>query len=533
MCGAGVAAAAGPRETAGGADSVVARSAPDSLPIGLILFERRSVFDPAPPGILGAVFRVADDLHVRTREQTVRRELLFARGDRWSEARARETERALRKLDIFDQVAIDARGRADSAVVSVHTRDAWTTSPEFQLQRGGGRTYGSVALTERNLLGRAKTISLAYREAPEGISRSVEVSDPAVFGSRVEALYLAADGSSGVYNTFGIERPFFAEDTPYAFGAQHDRADNQVRLYASGMQAAEFPRERRRIDAYAGLGSRHGSTIRRLTASWLTLDRSLGPSQLAPGAPPEFGGDYEELRLRRLALEGRLWRPGFVERTMVDGLVGVEDFDLGYLVALTGGFSLQALGGSTDEGYAALRLGAGTDRHRAGFGSVQINSSTRLVAGPLESVGRIDARWVNQAIPRHTLVLAALGGASYKASRDFQFIVGGLNGLRAHGVHALAGDQVWRFNAESRWLLGHDAFQLVSVGAAGFWDAARTWGPGSGDQPWQHDVGFGLRLSLPGSTLARVARFDIAWTVSPAGAGPRKPVFSFSSNQAF
>jgi hypothetical protein len=43
---------------------------------------------------------------------------------------------------------------------------------------------------------------------------------------------------------------------------------------------------------------------------------------------------------------------------------------------------------------------------------------------------------VNQAISRHTLVLSALGGASHKPSRDFQFVIGGLNGLRAHGIHA-------------------------------------------------------------------------------------------------
>lgn len=286
-CGAGAAAAAEPASTAGAAaadapDSLAAAGPADGLPIQRIVFERRSVFDPAPPGAAGTVFRLIDGLHVRTREQTIRQQLLFLPRDPWSRDRADEIERALRALDIFDQVEIDARREADSAVVTVHTRDSWTTSPEFQLQRGGGHTYGSVEISERNLLGRAKFISLAYREAPEGISRSIEVSDPGMFGSRVQAVFVAANGTSGTRDVFGIERPFYAEDTPSAFGARNDRSDNQVRLYASGYQAAEFPRERRRIDAYAGIGRRHGSTIRRLTVSWLTLDRTLGPSVLAP-----------------------------------------------------------------------------------------------------------------------------------------------------------------------------------------------------------------------------------------------------------
>jgi hypothetical protein len=529
------AAAAGPGPSVGGAaaDSDTVIAAPEGLPVGAIQFQRRGVFDPPPPGTLGAMFHFTDRLHVRTRETTIRGQILLRPGDRWSVARAEESERKLRSLDIFDLVKIDARRVADSAVVSVRTRDAWTTSPEFQLQRGGGRTYGSVELSERNLLGLAKFISIAYREAPEGISRALEVSDPAIADTRVQAMFFAANGTSGVYNTAGIELPFYAEDTRYAMGTRVFRANNTVRLYSQGVQAAEFPRDNRRLEAYAGLGRRHDGAIRRFTASWLTLDRRFGPSILAPGAPPEFDGSFEFLHLRRLALEARFWHPQFVERTRVDGLVGVEDFDLGGQVAVSGGFSLEALGGSDNEGYAALRFGRGTDRGRWGFGWVQAQGSTRILAGPVESIGQIEGRWINQAIPRHTLVLAALGAGGYKTSRDFQLVVGGLNGLRAQGVHALSGDELWRFNAESRWLVGPDLLQVLSVGAAAFWDVARTRGPGSGDPPWNHDVGFGLRLSLPGSSLARVARFDVAWTVSPAGAGPRKPVFSFSSSQAF
>lgn len=533
--GSGAFAAAGPGPPAGGAaaDSDTVIAAPEGLRVGAIVYRRRGVFDPPPPGTLGAVFHFTDHLHVRTRETTVQSQLLIRPGDRWSVARAEESERKLRALDIFDLVKIDARREADSAVVSVRTRDAWTTSPEFQLQRGGGRTYGSVELSERNLLGLAKFISIAYREAPEGISRALEVSDPAIADTRVRAMFFASNGTSGTFNTAGAELPFYAEDTRYATGAWVLRADNTVRLYSDGVQAAEFPRDNRRIEAFAGLGRRHDGTIRRLTASWLTQDRRFGPSVLTPEAPPEFDGSFEFLHLRRLALEARLWHPNFVERTRVDGLVGVEDFDLGGLFALSGGFSLEALGGSDNEGYAALRFGLGTDRARWGFGWVQAQGSTRILAGPVESIGQVEGRWINQAIPHHTLVLAAFGAGGYKTARDFQLVVGGLNGLRAHGVHALSGDQMWRFNAESRWLVGPDLLQVLSLGAAGFWDAARTRGPGSGDPPWQHDVGLGIRLSLPGSSLARVARFDVAWTVSPAGAGRRKPVFSFSSSQAF
>jgi hemolysin activation/secretion protein len=145
----------------------------------------------------------------------------------------------------------------------------------------------------------------------------------------------------------------------------------------------------------------------------------------------------------------------------------------------------------------------------------------------------VEARWVNQAIPRHTLVVATVGAGGWRAARDFQLVVGGLNGLRAHGVHALAGDKLWRWNAESRWLIGRDFQHLLSLGGAAFWDAARAWGPGSGEGRWQHDIGFGLRLGFPRSALNRVARFDVAWPIMASGPGRREAVFSFGSSQAF
>jgi len=111
--------------------------------------------------------------------------------------------------------------------------------------------------------------------------------------------------------------------------------------------------------------------------------------------------------------------------------------------------------------------------------------------------------------------------------------VGGLNGLRAYGVQALAGTQIWRFNGETRWIAARNVFNLASLGGAGFVDAARAWGTGSDGAPWHHDAGVGLRLSFPHASLHQVARFDVAWPLSPTRGGRRSPVFSFGSSQAF
>jgi hemolysin activation/secretion protein len=199
----------------------------------------------------------------------------------------------------------------------------------------------------------------------------------------------------------------------------------------------------------------------------------------------------------------------------------------------TAGVAPRFLGSTADEGYGRLQVSGGLMTGARSFGLVDLDLSSRFRSRPRESIARLSARWNDQSFPRHTLALGAIGVAGTRVSREFQTVVGGLNGLRAYPVHALAGTQVWRLNAESRWLLVNDYFELVSFGAAAFYDAARAWGPGSAEAGWHHAAGFGLRLALPHSSLNRVARFDVAFPIEPTRDGRREPVFSFGSSQAF
>ena len=78
----------------------------------------------------------------------------------------------------------------------------------------------------------------------------------------------------------------------------------------------------------------------------------------------------------------------------------------------------------------------------------------------------------------------------------------------------MAGAQVLRLNAETRWVALRDVGDLASFGGAVFVDAARAWSPVGDREPWHHDAGFGLRLSFPHASLHQVMRFDVAFPLS-------------------
>src|SRR5437870_12703143 len=78
----------------------------DPQVIDTIIIENRNIFDredAAPDWVA----RLANKLHMRTRQWVIRKRLLLNRGDPFDLARVEESERALRNLGVFRQVRVD------------------------------------------------------------------------------------------------------------------------------------------------------------------------------------------------------------------------------------------------------------------------------------------------------------------------------------------------------------------------------------------------------------------------------------------
>jgi hypothetical protein len=508
------------------------RDSTEGLPIATVTVVPHEVYDPVPEGRIARFHRLANELHICTRASTVREQLLFRPGDRWSDAIGAETARNLRALDFLEPRRIAAARRGDSVDVTVETRDFWTTSPEVNLESSGGHHYGSIGLTERNLLGFGKSVSLAYRQETTGRSRLFAYDDPAVFGSRHQLRYTAGRGSEGATDAIGFALPFYSLETPMSYGEMWGRSTSVTRLYNAGAEAANFDERHETGQIFWGYRMPNSVPVERVQYSFEIDDRRFGPSRLTPGAPQAFAGGEDNLRIHRVAAEWSWWKPRYVELLDIDRMDRIEDFDLGPRVAFKAGVAPRAFGSTTDEGYTRGRLGAGADT-RAGFGWFRAEGSSRYAPEAREILGSLDARWYALPVRGHTLVAAAYGTAGTRTERDYQAIVGGLTGLRAYPIEAVAGRRLWRFNLEERWLFSPPEWQLLRLGSAAFYDAARAWGLGAGGTGWYKDAGIGLRIGLPQFGLTEVVRIDVAWTIDPPIDGRHAPVLSFGSSQAF
>ncbi|HUQ80480.1 MAG TPA: hypothetical protein VM076_05070 [Gemmatimonadaceae bacterium] len=137
------------------------------------------------PQRLPGVGNALDKLHVRTRDRTVRRQLLFAAGDTVDTLGVAESIRRLRRDRYLRDVelrGVRCRGAVD---VVVTTRDDWSVKPKLQVRSAGKSELG---LTERNLLGSGRELSLHVRTQQGRVGVGVALNDPWFLGSRVGAV---------------------------------------------------------------------------------------------------------------------------------------------------------------------------------------------------------------------------------------------------------------------------------------------------------------------------------------------------------
>jgi hypothetical protein len=165
----------------------VCRAGPDTLDIGMLAGQpiRSVTVLTAPPRPLPGPAAFLDNLHVRTRESTVRRRLLFAAGDSVVPWRIAESVRRLRQFHYLADVRITAaRCERGGAVLTVATRDAWSTRP--MLQARGARS-AHIGLEERNLFGTGRTAQVYIRSNYGRLGLGIAYTDPWVLGSNWQA----------------------------------------------------------------------------------------------------------------------------------------------------------------------------------------------------------------------------------------------------------------------------------------------------------------------------------------------------------
>ena len=117
-----------------------ARRLPSQSPapiIDTIVVINHNIFDENDLETLPYVARIANALHIKTHASVIRRTLVLNQGDPYDSARAVESERALRNLNVFRQVRVDTLHVRNRLALRVQTEDGWSTKQQLNYSSSG------------------------------------------------------------------------------------------------------------------------------------------------------------------------------------------------------------------------------------------------------------------------------------------------------------------------------------------------------------------------------------------------------------
>jgi len=490
--------------------------------IGEIRIDNQNIFDLSDPRENNFLYRLANDLHIRTRQSVIRRQLLFNSGEPVSVQRIDETERLLRENRYLYEVRIRPIAYHDGVVdIEVVTRDTWTLDPGLGFSRKGGDNKSTLGLKELNLFGTGTAIEWERTTVDEGYVDAFQFNNNHLFGSRVRLNYAYEDRYDGKGQFAALVRPFYSLETHWAAGVEGSTVDQLVSAYTDDTLTSQYQRNTDAVGIFGGWseGLVDGWTRR----YFVGLDYLETNYELVPGQPPPAELPADEIRvspyLRYQVIENEF------EKTTNRREIGrVEYFRLGFASDIKLGYAATALGSTRPVWSYLASVSKGWsmsgDRILVAAGSVaglyaDGNSEDQLLAGAVQY-------FIPQSNRAQTFFGLAVDAAT-DVDESNQLLLGGDNGLPGYPTGYQSGDRRVLLNIEQRVYTNWFPFRLFRVGGAVFFDTGRAWGGefSNAEKPgWLADVGFGLRIFSVRSAFGSVFHVDVAFPINPVGDVP-------------
>ena len=513
--------------------------------IGTVRIDRQNVFDLSKPEEDTALFRLADWLHIRTREKTVATQLLFKPGDPYDARLLQESERLLRGNSFLRDARIRPVAWHDGVVdVEVVTQDLWTLNPGISVSRSGGSGNSGMGISELNLFGLGSELSISVKSNVDRSSRTLRYRDRQVAGSWWGVAAQYSNNSDGRSQELALDHPFHALDSRWAAGAQTRSVQRVESQYELGEVVGQFRVDHQSSTVYAGRseGLVDGWATR-WTAGITREEHRIDPLPMSvplaatgswAGTPPT----QRQLTFPWLGIE--LVEDDFVKTRNQDQIGRTEDYQRGWQAEARVGVAALGFGSDRDAVIFNARAARGFQDTPDQTLLVAASASGRVEDGRLmgtlfSASGRYHRRHSAQAAS--FLSLSVDHGVRLEADQQLQ--LGGDNGLRGYPLRYQSGSGRWLFTAERRAFSDWYPWRLFNVGGAVFYDMGRTWGSmgspdlaGTASQGLLRDLGFGLRLGNSRSALGSVVHIDLAFPLD-GDASIRKVQFLVETRRSF
>lgn len=483
--------------------------------IGEITLRVNDIFDLTNPKENNALYRVANKLHIATRESVVRSYLLFKSGEPYSRRLLDETERSLRNTQfLYDAFIVPVRYHDNIVDLEVITRDVWTLTGGINYSLKGGETSTGFEIEDSNFLGYGHSFSLSHSVDEDRTSDLFRYDAPNVGGQHTNIIVTLGSNSDGDLYGLNYAKPFFSLDTSKSYGFNIEGEDYDESRFENGIAVADYHRTDRLFEVFLGHsdGLVNNRTIQ-WTLGYTHAERLYSPNDETgdPAEVPE--NDAESFPW----ISMRYIEDYFIKTQRLSFFGRTEDLNLGNEFLIKIGWSDHAIssGAPSDEVIYELSYSRGLLLKKERYLLLNFDSEGRIASEHSENVlnsGRI--RYYNPHDSRQVFYTSLFMQNAHDLDDPNVIQLGGDTGMRGYPAHIQDGDRMFLLTVEQRFYHERHFFEFFYAGGALFFDMGRAWDPDVGPGPNSgvlKDVGAGLRLTSSRAGKGKVLHIDAAY----------------------
>ena len=492
--------------------------------IDTIVVVNNNIFDEKDLDALPYIARIANALHIKTHASVVRRTILLNQGDPFDSARAVESERALRSLNVFRDVHVDTMHLRDRLALRIRTEDGWSTKPQLNFSTSGGSVSWQAGLQEENLLGTATSLTALYSKTPDRTFGQFFYLNPHFIARRPRLALSYQPRSDGTSWSWSLGVPFYQTAARRSFGTTGEASAYNVLVFKDYGLFDITQRHALRFGLNTGVALRASSrSYLRLWVAGAWRQEDFAPDTTTP--PGSTFGTVG------MGIE--------VAHTRFHVLQGFNTYSRREDVNLSEYLRAGLWAAPRAWGYAAGQAGVGMELSGqvstlwpGGF--VVFNAAAHGVyTGSELDSARVHGGLTitSQNFAYQTAIVHFEAGALRRGKPNAFFDTWlDQTGPRLYPAHAFTGTRTIWFTFEDRIVLSDQAFGLVGVGLAPFVDWGGAW---YGDEPtWPgkapfallepmrtgSDAGISLRLGPTRAVRGEVSEFAFGYRFgAPAG----------------
>ena len=519
----------------------------------------------------GSIGKITIAGNIQTKEEVIRRELLFAEGDIYTEADREESEQILRRKTYIGAAKVDAQWDERLKAVIVHTtiKELLSFPLGADLNLNNQKRYWMLQFRDPNMFGSGQSTLWRYERISEigEKTRSLvrgRYDNPRLFTSHwnFDGEYIQKrDGDSLVVL---LERPQYTLKSRWSARVRFSETVNPVSWYENGTETDRF--EQNLQGAYANVQRYFGDRQQQNYIGLWTISRRSRYTLL--NKSNESRAMLENRDIKRVGFTLGRKRTEYHITRFLRRMGQEENFLVGSQYALSLGYASPLYASDRAESYAELAVGSGWMKGDRIFGLTTIALSTNLTTRIERSVLQAQTAWFyNDVFNTGDIYTLETGFrenglfdfhqtfvAQLKTEMQFgwigqsQVLLGAFNGLRGYDYRQFTGEKMVLLNLESRTVFGGTIFHKIDEALAEvttfvarpfidrpvhlglilsgivFADIGYIWnGKHSFDLTApKRSVGFGLRSSLSQFSGTGILRIEFAFPLDP----PFTPSFS-------